>query len=142
MKDILCEKVLMARMAEADGEKAELSPEEIERHLSVCDDCRAELAQLEAVDSVLKSVSRADQSLDLWPAVSRGLEPPAPRVGWKPFAVASVMLLAYKLIEMLPEKDPGMALKVAPLIVFAALILFLRENPFKINTELALEKQL
>lgn len=139
MKDMGCEKVLLARMAEADGERAELSPEEIERHLMTCDNCRAEVAQLEKIDGTLKRTSRAEQPVDLWPAVNHGLQQPAPRSSWTPFAVAGVMLLAYKLLEMLPQKDPGMAIKLVPLIIFALLIVFLRENPFRINSELVLE---
>ena len=105
MKDISCETLLMAKMAEADGERAELSPEEIKRHLSTCEECRAELAQLQKIDNVLQRRSRAEQPLDLWPAVSQGLRRPATRIGWKPFAVAGVMLFAYKLLEMLPERS-------------------------------------
>jgi len=41
---------------------------------------------------------------------------------------------------MLPEAEPGWAIELAPLIIFGALLVFLRENPFKINTELILEK--
>ena len=36
MKDLTCEKVLIAMMAAADGESAELSPEEMKAHLSAC----------------------------------------------------------------------------------------------------------
>jgi anti-sigma factor RsiW len=139
MKDRGCEKVLLARMAEADGERTELSPEEIERHLSTCDNCRVEVAQLENIDGMLKRASRAEQSFDLWPAVSKELTRPAPRSSWAPFVVAAVMLLGYKLVEMLPAKDPGMAIKLVPLIIFAVLVFVLRENPFRINSELVLE---
>jgi anti-sigma factor RsiW len=141
MNDMGCEKVLLARMAEADGERAELSSEEIALHLSTCDNCRAEVAEWEKVDRVLQSAARAEQSLDLWPAVSQRLPRSAPRSEWTPFIIAGVMLLAYKLLEMLPEKDPGMAVKLVPLLIFAALVLFLRENPFRINSELVWEEE-
>jgi hypothetical protein len=140
MKDLSCEKVLMATMAQADGESAELSPEEIEGHLSSCKDCRDEIVRMQRVDDILRQKSRPEQSVDLWPAVSSRLDGQASRTGWTPYVVVAGLLLAYKLFEMLPEEDPGWAIKLVPLIIFGALLVFLRENPFKINSELVLEK--
>lgn len=140
MENISCEKVLMAKMAEADGEPLEISPAELESHLSTCHDCRAELVQLHETDLLFEVVSRNEQQADLWPAVSDGLIQSSTTIGWKPFAVVGVLLIAYKLIELLPAEDPGMPFKLLPLIIFGSLILFLRENPFRINTELVMEK--
>jgi|SRR4029453_244622 len=140
MKEIDCEQVLIARMALADGERPDLSEEDLRDHLSSCKDCLAEVARMRSIDVILQRSSRADIAVDLWPAVSRNLDQRNVRISWQPFVVALVLLLAYKLVEMVPEKDPGMAIKVAPLIIFGALMLFLRENPFKINSELVLEK--
>jgi hypothetical protein len=62
------------------------------------------------------------------------------RIGWQPYAIVGVLLLVFKLVEMLPEANPGWAIQLAPLIIFGALLVFIRENPFRINTELTLEK--
>lgn len=140
MKEIACEEVLMAKMAEADGEAAELSPEDLEQHLSACKTCRAEVARMQELHSILQRSSRADVAADLWPAVNERLAQPDMRISWQPFVVAIVLLLAYKLLEMVPEKDPGMLIKVAPLVIFGALMIFLKENPFKINSDLVLEE--
>ena len=140
MKEIACEEVLMAKMAEADGETAELSPEDLELHLTACESCRTEVARMQELHSILQRSSRADASVDLWPAVNERLAQPGMRISWMPFIVAVVLLLGYKLLEMVPEEDPGMLIKVAPLVIFGALMLFLKENPFKINSELVLEK--
>lgn len=140
MKNIRCEEVLMAKMAEADGEPVGLLPAEIESHLSTCDDCRAELVKLHETDLFFDGVTRNEQQVDLWQEVSEGLTEPSATIGWKPFAVVGVLLLAYKLFELLPAEDPGMAFKLLPLIIFGCLILFLKENPFRINTELVMEK--
>lgn len=136
-----CEKVLMAMMAEADGERAELSPEEIKAHLSTCEDCRGEIVQMQPVIELLRHGGRAERTVDLWPTISSRLDQPASRKGWKPYAIAGLLLLAYKLLEMLPAEDPGFVIKLVPLIIFGALLVFLKENPFKINSELVLEKQ-
>jgi predicted anti-sigma-YlaC factor YlaD len=140
MKDLSCEKVLMAMMATADGETAELSLEEIREHSSACQDCRDEAVRMQPIIELLQQATRAEQTVDLWPAVSSRLERQAPRLSWKPYAFVAVLLFAYKLIEMLPDEELGWAIKLVPLIIFGALLVFLKENPFKINSELVLEK--
>ena len=140
MKEIACEQVLMAKMAEADGERPELSQEDLEAHLSACENCQAEVARIRNVDVVLQRSSRADTAVDLWPVVSRSLDQRNVQITWQPFVVALILLLGYKLVEIVPDEDPGMALKLVPLVIFAALMIFIRENPFKINSELVLEK--
>lgn len=140
MKDPNCEKVLMAIMAAADGESAPLTPEEIEAHFTSCADCREEAVRMQRVDNVFQQAHRRESTINLWPAIESRLDQQAARIGWKPFAIVAVLLLAYKLFELLPDAAPGWAIKLVPLIIFGALLVFLRENPFKINTELVLEK--
>ena len=140
MKEIACEEVLLAKMAEADGETPELSREEVAAHLTTCKNCEAEVIRMLQMDALLQRSSRAEVPVDLWPSVNTRLDQTGYRVSWQPFAVAGVLLVAYKLLEMIPEEDPGMIIKIVPLTIFAALMLFLRENPFKINCELVLEK--
>jgi len=140
MTELSCEKVLMAIMAHGDGESAELSTEQIQAHLSACQNCHEEVARTKQLNEILRQVMRAEDSVDLWPAVSRRLGRPAPRMGLKPYAFVAVLLFAYKLFEMLPEEEPGWAIKLVPLIIFGALLVFVRENPFRINSELVMEK--
>ena len=139
MKDLICENVLMAMMAEADGESAALSPEEIQGHLSACEDCRDEAVRTQVVTDILRQGARSEETVDLWPAISRRLDQHASEIRWQPFAIVGVLLLAYKLFEMLPADRPSWAIQLVPLITFGALLVFLRENPFKINSELVLE---
>ena len=140
MKDLSCEKVLMAMMAAADGENAQLSPEEIKLHLSACENCRDEAVRMKQVGAIFRQATRREETTDLWPAISSRLDQQLPRVDWQPYAIAGVLLLAYKLVEMLPKAEPGWAINLVPLIIFAAFLVFVRENPFRINTELLLEK--
>ena len=136
-----CETVLMAMMAMADGESAPpLSPDEIKAHLASCANCREEMMRLQQVNELFQQAVRRESSVDLWPAIDSRLAQRSPRIGWQAYAFVGVLLLGYKLFEMLPEADPGWAFKLVPLIIFGALLLVLRENPFKINTELVLEK--
>src|SRR5215470_13016742 len=118
MKNLSCEKVLMAIMAEADGERAELSRAEIEAHLKDCKDCCDEVARTQRVDNLLHQSIRSDKAVDLWSAVSTRLDQQASEKRWPPFVIVGVLLLAYKLFEMLSEVDPGWAIKFVPLIIF------------------------
>lgn len=140
MKDLTCENVLMAMMAAADGESAPMSLEEIEGHLSVCAGCREEAVRMQRVSDLFQQASRRESATDLWPTIGTRLEQKPSRSHWKPFVIVGVLLLVYKLFEMLPEADPGWAIRLVPLIIFGALLVFLKENPFRINTELVLEK--
>jgi len=140
MKDLTCEKVLIAMMAAADGESAELSPEDMKGHLSACEGCRDEAVLMQQINDIFLQATRRESTIDLWPSINSRLVQQPPRMGWQIYAVVGVLLLGYKLFEMLPEADPGWAIRLAPLIVFGALLLVLRENPFRISTELVLEK--
>jgi uncharacterized membrane protein len=41
---------------------------------------------------------------------------------------------------MLPARDLGLAFKLVPLVIVAFLFVLIKENPFRINTELVLER--
>jgi hypothetical protein len=140
MRDLTCERVLIAMMAAADGESAELSLEEMKAHLSACEGCHDEAVRMQQLSDIFRQATRRERTIDLWPAIDGRLGQQSPRIGWQIYAVVGVLLLGYKLFEMLPEADPGWAIRLAPLIIFGALLLVLRENPFRINTELVLEK--
>jgi predicted anti-sigma-YlaC factor YlaD len=140
MKDLTCEKVLMAMMAAADGETAQFSPQEIKIHLSGCENCRDEAVRMQQVSNLFREVTRRERPIDLWPAIDSRLDQLPPRIGWQLYAIVVVLLLAYKLVELLPKADPGWIINLVPLIIFGALLVFVRENPFRINTELLLEK--
>jgi hypothetical protein len=132
-----CEEILMAAMAISDGEKIGISPEEIGAHLQSCEGCRRETESFQRIAGMLQAQQRRVSNVDLWSAVQPRIEA---RTNWKPFVFVAVLLVVYKLAEMLPDRDPGFALKIVPLVFVVALFGFLKENPFKINTELIPEK--
>ena len=140
MKALNCENVLLAMMAAADGEEAQLSREAIQEHLNACKDCSYEVERTQQLDRIFQQTTRAESTVDLWPTISRGLDQQASAVSWQPYVIVGALLLAYKLFEMLPEAGPGWAITLVPLIIFVALFVFLRENPFKINSDLVMEK--
>lgn len=143
MKEMNCETVLMAAMAAADGHPAKMETEQIEAHLAVCGDCRSELEALGGLVKLLDSRKRRQSDEDLW----RTLEPrlfdqtprhPAAREAkmWVPIGL---ILLSYKLIEQIPDRHLALVYKLLPLLLVTAVFVYLKQNPFKINTELKLE---
>lgn len=141
MNETNCEDVLIARMAEVDGEKPMLSGGQISSHLKSCENCRREVEQMLQVDSLLKIQVRRQNDANLWPAVEKHLGSNiVPRAGWIPFVLLGAIFVAYKLFEMLPERAPGSVFKLVPLILVAGLFVLIKENPFRINAELTLER--
>ncbi len=132
-----CENILMALMAVFDGERTEFSPEQLNSHLANCDNCRSEIEQMQNTFTLLRSQERRASDVDLWSAIEPRLET---KTNWAPFVFLAVFLVVYKLAEMLPANDLGFAFKIVPFVFVVALFVFLKENPFRINTELILEK--
>ena len=141
MKELTCENVLISQMAVADGEEPEFSKQQLSAHIAGCANCQQELKQLQALDQLLTGQTLSEPHVDLWPAIENRIAKPASAAfRWQPFALIGLLLVIYKLLEMLPERDPGMAFKLVPLVIVVLLFVFIRENPFRINTELVLER--
>ncbi|MGC2238618.1 MAG: hypothetical protein WA584_20860 [Pyrinomonadaceae bacterium] len=134
-----CEDILMALAAVFDGEKTDFPPEQLKEHTSGCESCRREIEQMQNTFTLLKRQERRVQNADLWSAIEPQIEAER-KTNWQPLAFLTVFMVVYKLLEMLPERDFGLAFKIVPLVFVIVLFVFLKENPFKINTELILEK--
>ena len=141
MKEVSCEDVLMAQMASADGEEPGFSKELLAAHVSGCANCHHELEQLQVLDRVLAGQTLSEPRADLWPVIENRIgKRTRSIVGWQPFALIGLLLVVYKLLEMIPARDPGMVFKLVPLVIVALLFVLIKENPFRINTELVLER--
>jgi hypothetical protein len=142
MSELNCENVSMAAMAIADGYQPELSSEQVEAHLARCADCRRELGQLQELSSLLDSQERRLRTENLWERIERRL-PDAPRSNASPvlpwFMFLGALLLGYRLLELIPDRDFSFLFKFVPVLLVIAAFGYLRENPFKINSELSLE---
>ena len=140
MKQANCEDVLIAAMALADGEEETgLSGAQVEAHLARCETCRSETAQVSRTVHLLESGERRIYDADLWPVIEQRISKkamPPTLVFW----ALGIALIAYKLFEMLPEDAPGYIFRIVPVLVIAAAFIFIKENPFKIKTELILER--
>jgi hypothetical protein len=145
MKDLTCEDVLMSQMAAADGEEPGFAKEQVSLHIAACANCQHELKQLHALDRMFAGHTLSETGVDLWPEIENRIDdriakPARSVLGWRPFALIGVLLVVYKLWEMLPARAPGMAFKLVPLVIVVLLFVLIKENPFRINTELVLER--
>jgi hypothetical protein len=136
MNEVNCEKVLIAKMAEFDGEEA-ADLIDANRHLEHCQSCRNELTQMRTLDLAFSKVYAREHEVDLWPLVERRIAAePRESVRLAPFVLLVSALVSLKLFEMLREVDPSFMVKLAPLIVAILLFTIIKENPFRINTGL------
>jgi predicted anti-sigma-YlaC factor YlaD len=139
MRELDCESVRMAAMANADGYSA-LSSNEIEAHTKNCPDCRLEIAQLSALSSLLDTQKRQPQSADTWASIAARLPAESAKQSVSPqrqlFMLLGVLLLSYRLVEIIPDRNLDWLFKLLPIIFVVAVFSYLRENPFKINVEL------
>lgn len=138
-----CEGIIIAAMAMADGHRAEITSDRVEMHLASCATCRVEVDQQLEVKALLDKQQRQPQIEHLWAKIETSLpETPLakkPSASRQPFILPVLLLLGYKLFEMIPDRDFGLVFKLVPILVTIAAFGYLKVNPFKINTELALE---
>ncbi len=140
MSILNCEDVLMLKMAEADGEQIEISIE-ITIHFEQCENCRREFEEIYCIDRLFNEQTRLEQHIDVWPLIGDSISSTHHKqITWWPFGVVAIILVGSKLFDMLPEHDPGFAIKLVPLLIAVILFVLIRENPFRVNTELTLER--
>lgn len=139
-----CEEAMFAVMAMMDGEPLESSGERAAAHLAECENCQREAEQIRHVGALFAVHERREQTADLWESIAPRLpaqtEPAVPQQArWQPFLWAIGLLVLGKLLELLPEGDWSGWFKLLPLLIVLALFIWLKENPFQINTELTWE---
>lgn len=137
MKSLSCEEALIILMAEADGEAVEHS-HDATIHVGQCESCQSELSGIRDVDSRMVLMSRAAREADLWPAIETLVI--KKQISWLPFIALAASLIAYKCADFLIENDPGFVFKLIPVAVVALIFFLIKENPFRINAELSLER--
>lgn len=130
----------MRKLADADGEP--IGPDDSsDLHFEQCENCRIEFEQMRATEGLLLRQIRSEHDVDLWPAITREIQAfPKRRIGWVPFGVLGALLAGAKLLEMLPARDLGLAFKLVPVAAVVVLFFVIRENPFRVNSDLLLEK--
>ena len=141
-----CEKVRLSAMVILDGEIPPLSVKELDEHLKSCVDCRRELEQQKVVIRLLDEQNRQLITEDVCSRVAATIEElrvkPESRQRLGLFIVLGLILLVYKVIEVLPNFTSGLVIKMLPLVPVFVFFVLLKENPFKVNQNLKLEGDL
>ena len=142
MTTLDCENVCMAAMTMEDGYASGLSADQIEAHLADCANCRCQVQQLRSLHSLLDAQKRRQSTENVWTHI----EPRLPDAltqstsqAWYPFMFLGLLLLGHRLVEIIPNRHVGFLFKLVPVLFVIAAFSYLRENPFKINSELRLE---
>ncbi len=140
MNQVSCESVRLAAMAVADGEKPLIPLNEIELHLAQCDLCRSEVEQLITFIDLLNAQCRRERTESVWGRVAerlgRGERTRAASDHWPWFLLLGSFLAGYRLVVAASDWEPGLWFKLAPALLAIAVFAFLRENPFKVNSQL------
>jgi len=142
MKSTKCEQMAIAMMAIADGEIPPVSADEVTAHLAECAECREESENLVRLSILFEGQTRSEPAANLWPAINERLGTLTGRdteVGWPTLLTLGLLLVVFKLVEMVPERELGFLFKLAPLVLVIAIFAYVKENPFRINSELTLE---
>jgi len=138
-----CEKIRISAMAILDGEEPKLSTEKINEHLQSCADCRHELEQQKQIVNLLGEQKRRSFTEDVCSRIAAAIrESEAKRYAGQrlwPFVVLGLILLTYKIIEVLPGVTAGLFIKSMPLVVIIVFFSLLKQNPFKLNQNLRLQ---
>src|SRR6185503_3169768 len=143
MSKIDCETICMSAMARADGYVSEVSAEQIDAHLADCETCLKDLAELRTTINLLEAHQRQQSTEDIWrriaPSLPDALTTRTRTKAWYPFLALSIVLITHRLIGLIPDGDPGVLFKLAPVLFVIVVFIYLRENPFKINVARRLE---
>lgn len=142
MSKDFCEKVRISAMAILDGEEPPLSARQVNEHLESCVECRHELEEQRLAAGLLNGKSRRVFAEDVWPRVADCIEAKAEpkHPGELPLLVTlSILLVAYKILEVLPGVDAGVIIKLVPLVAVLVFFSLLKQNPLTISQNLRLE---
>jgi predicted anti-sigma-YlaC factor YlaD len=107
-----CDEFRSMISAYADGELTPDQRERLESHLSACDACKRELAEVRALKKeldMIKFTEPTDEQLErYWSSVYTRLERGA---GWVLFSIGAIVLLCYGGFKLVEEvvRDPAIA---------------------------------
>ena len=131
-----CEEMQMAAMAIEEGQVPEIPGPLVREHLNQCPACRDAAAAMSSTLAIFARQTRRRHPADLWPAIQRKV---ASRPAAWPYVALAVLLVVYKLIELVPDRQWSIAIQIVPLLIGFGWFRILKQSPFQIVTELRLE---
>lgn len=140
MNQVNCESICLAAMAVADGETPPIRAAEIELHLGQCARCRSEVGQLKPLIDLLNAQRRRQPNESVWDGVAENLrqrnEARAASDHWSWFLLLGLLLAGYRIAVAASDWEPGVWLKLTPILLAVVVFALLRENPFKVNPDI------
>ncbi|MBV8834575.1 MAG: hypothetical protein JO108_35705 [Acidobacteriaceae bacterium] len=97
-----------------------------------------EIDGLRELGRIWEGQRRQDYNIDLWPAIHDSLGRPKPDRHW--FAMLVVLLVIFKLADLVRDTSLGLWVQVVPVLIAATAFAALRQNPFRIQTDLAVRE--
>jgi predicted anti-sigma-YlaC factor YlaD len=143
MNQVNCESIRLAAMAVADGEEPPIPAPDIELHLANCDRCQREVAQLRTLSQLLDGQRRRARTENVWDGIAEDLRPKtAPQTTadhWPWLMLLGLLIAGYRVALSTSDWESSLWLKLAPVLLVIAVFGLLRENPFKVNTQLKVQ---
>jgi putative zinc finger protein len=135
-RPLTCDDVQMAALAQLDGERAALTTEDIEIHLTGCEVCRDAVANLTALHAKLDGVDYGRPDVDLWPMVRTRISAVSPhplRRERGAFIALAAVLGTWRLAQLLLEMPMPVINSAAPLALLILVLWRYVGDPFAIR---------
>ena len=146
MNKELCEKVRISAMAIADGQKSQLSESQINEHLLICKDCKAELEQIKSISNLFESQARriheVDISSQIEEVLSNQVVSPYNSGYLRYFVFLGFILFVLKMIELSPIILAGIIIKFISIPIIITFFVLIRQNPFVINQKFEMKGEI
>jgi predicted anti-sigma-YlaC factor YlaD len=141
-----CESICLAAMAVVDGETPPIPAAEIELHLGQCARCRSQVGQLKPIIDLLNVQRRREPNESVWDGVAENLKPRnearTASDHWPWFLLLGLLLAGYRIAVVTSDWEPGVWLKLTPILFAVAVFALLRQNPFKVNPDIQFKTSL
>jgi anti-sigma factor RsiW len=131
----LCDRVQMAAMAHLDGERADLTPAEVDAHVAGCAECRAAVADFATLAPQLNRLDYESLDVDMWPAVRGAIASTAPQArpeGRLVLALAAVLVL-WRLAQLSIDLPAPVLNSAVPLALVIVVLWRVTGDPFAIR---------
>jgi hypothetical protein len=132
-----CNEIRLAALARLDGEETEIPLDRVEAHVAHCVSCRAAIAGLRALHADLARVDFERLDADLWVGLQPRIAEAAHPRGRRELAAVlglSVVLVAWRLAQLLLDLPAPVVNSIVPLALVVAVLRWLTGDPFAIQT--------
>lgn len=132
-----CEKVRLSAMAILDGQKPFIAENEINTHISSCNDCKTAIEQLQKAEELLEGKHRKTYEVNIVREVETALSTAKMSPGYSEYSVhfitLSLVLFILKIVGISPALTAAGIAKFLTILVVIAFFILIKQNPFTIS---------